>query len=62
MFVCLQQKAGRHYSIKIANKSFESVANFKHGLIEKIQLQLWCKTVGHSAFGLLWTKRSLLNI
>jgi len=53
MFVCLQQKAGQHYSIKIANKSFESVANFKHGLIEKIQLQLWCKTVGHSAFGLL---------
>jgi hypothetical protein len=40
MFVCLQQKAGQHHTIKTANKSFESTANFKHGLIEKIQLQL----------------------
>jgi hypothetical protein len=45
MFVCLQQKAQQHHNSKTANKSFEDVANFKHGLTEKIQL--------HSAFGLL---------
>jgi len=53
MFVCLQQKAGQHHNIRIANKSLEIVTNFKQGLIEKLHLQLWCKIVGHSAFGLL---------
>ena len=51
--MCLQQMSGQHNNIKMANKSFESVANFKHGFTEKIHLQLWCKFVGHSAFGLL---------
>jgi len=52
MFVFLQQKTGQYHSIRIAHKSLEIVANFKYGLTEKLQLQLWCKIVGHSAFGL----------
>jgi hypothetical protein len=49
----LQPAKRTPHNITKSNKSFESAANFKHGLTEKLQLQLWCKIVGHYAFGLL---------